>query len=474
MKHYDLERRMSRGTERKIRVPTMRHGDFVPGTRDARSRRLPTKNRHAATLPSPEVTREYQSDSSSKRPPYSSALEVFFTGVSRLLDARLLYAKGKYKKARDVYEAVVTSSEGFLTEIEKRCEDLPIRRNVLSKMRCCETYYYASCQKSRIDYQLIDADPDDLRSVRWNEADTMRDLARRVENEVGKGPPSDACRDEAEYYYFLQSLLNIALIARWTGGRHKAGVFLGVLPTRDERTDANREAVDDAIQRLEFDENDQLALPFLQELMERGRRGPAASWRAERERYLARAKTLRWLLGVRKGGCAATADLRDAFQHLQRGMEHATGSGMERHRVVNSLESVRLNVLVLFGQRIVRPSTAAEASPLTVSAAAHYLDDAFRRMGELRESKKRVHVDWLEALGLSLAAYLSLLTMEKGRYGGPRPSDPKIASFLGEKPEVQYESVHTLYAQMSETVGEMSRAALFEKTYKGVRSELDL
>lgn len=81
MKHHDLARRMSRGTKRKTRVATMRHGDFVPGTRDARSRRLPTKNRHAATLPLPEVTREYQSDSSSKRP-CSSALEVLFTGVS--------------------------------------------------------------------------------------------------------------------------------------------------------------------------------------------------------------------------------------------------------------------------------------------------------------------------------------------------------------------------------------------------------
>jgi len=47
----------------------MRHGTFDPGTRDFRGRFLPTKHGHAGSARiHVRVTREYQSDSSSKRP----------------------------------------------------------------------------------------------------------------------------------------------------------------------------------------------------------------------------------------------------------------------------------------------------------------------------------------------------------------------------------------------------------------------
>ena len=57
--------RMQPGTNRMNRHRAMRYGD-LPTTRDPRVRLLPTKHRLAA-LPS-QATREYQSDSSSKRP----------------------------------------------------------------------------------------------------------------------------------------------------------------------------------------------------------------------------------------------------------------------------------------------------------------------------------------------------------------------------------------------------------------------
>lgn len=56
---------MSPGTNRMNRGPSKRSGELLSRTRDHRARLLPTKHRLAAL---PPATREYQSDSSSKRP----------------------------------------------------------------------------------------------------------------------------------------------------------------------------------------------------------------------------------------------------------------------------------------------------------------------------------------------------------------------------------------------------------------------
>ncbi len=56
------------GTKRKTRDLAMRRGVCDAPTRAPRRRILPTKHGHAALLRYAGVTREYQSDSSSKRP----------------------------------------------------------------------------------------------------------------------------------------------------------------------------------------------------------------------------------------------------------------------------------------------------------------------------------------------------------------------------------------------------------------------
>ena len=66
---WESQRTDERRHERSTRGLTMRHGNQSPGTRDLRGRSLPTKNGHAgSTRAQARATREYQSDSSSKRP----------------------------------------------------------------------------------------------------------------------------------------------------------------------------------------------------------------------------------------------------------------------------------------------------------------------------------------------------------------------------------------------------------------------
>jgi hypothetical protein len=59
---------MRSGTIRRMRDIPMRQGAIGAWTRDFRQRPLPAKNCHAALHWATSVTREYQSDSSSKRP----------------------------------------------------------------------------------------------------------------------------------------------------------------------------------------------------------------------------------------------------------------------------------------------------------------------------------------------------------------------------------------------------------------------
>jgi hypothetical protein len=66
--------RMKTGTIWSIRDLAVRQGSLAPCTRDSRQRSLPTKHGHAVLCSSFRVIREYQSDSSSKRPASSFLL----------------------------------------------------------------------------------------------------------------------------------------------------------------------------------------------------------------------------------------------------------------------------------------------------------------------------------------------------------------------------------------------------------------
>jgi len=64
---------MRQGTTRRKRGAPMRQEDEIFRTRDSRRRFSPTENSHAALHPVSDVTRAYQSDSSSKQPSLSAA-----------------------------------------------------------------------------------------------------------------------------------------------------------------------------------------------------------------------------------------------------------------------------------------------------------------------------------------------------------------------------------------------------------------
>jgi hypothetical protein len=67
---------MKVGTIRKTRDFGMRYGGSLSRTREARERTFPTDHSHAARLRDAGATREYQRDSSSKRPTFSVPSDI--------------------------------------------------------------------------------------------------------------------------------------------------------------------------------------------------------------------------------------------------------------------------------------------------------------------------------------------------------------------------------------------------------------
>ena len=64
---------MKVGTIRKTRVLDMRYGETLSQTRDPRERNLPDGSQSCGSARDAGATREYQRDSSSKRPTFSIA-----------------------------------------------------------------------------------------------------------------------------------------------------------------------------------------------------------------------------------------------------------------------------------------------------------------------------------------------------------------------------------------------------------------
>src|SRR5262249_9643714 len=161
-------------------------------------------------------------------------------------------------------------------------------------------------------------------------------------------------------------------------------------------------------------------------------------WFALRYRYLCRAYALRWVVSqdITDKNASSDADLVDAYKAIQKALQVAGGSGLERERMVNLLEAARLNVLAMFGERIGSKNGGATiTSPLSFGAGLYYLDAAFR---EIAEEKKRREVGWLEILSYRIASYFAIVSGQRKNNEIERVRDN-----------------HTLFQFLSKNVDEM-------------------
>ena len=370
----------------------------------------------------------------------------------KVLESRALYHNGKFSEATRLLEDVLDREEPPILERQLEDDHAP----VIAKLKLAETFYYAKCHKSRIDYQYLQKSGNDSnrRISEVKMLDHLGDSIRLTRNYVEDYRKS--CGSTAEWEYYLNSFGTIQRIAQWTAGRHALRVCEDIIPIESERSQQVLEGIDLALALLNTDpitggENTWR---------------PSGRWSAMRHRYRCRGYGLRWLLRrFLEPDQTHEEDLVVAYDALQDALSYR-GGGLERQVVLNLLEAARLNVVVMFGEQAA-PSSLPQhrsTSPLTLAACVYYLDQAFDAMESVPES---LNEKWVQILGYRLASYFAVLS--RGRFGAPEAKNADLVNFLARSIDDMIGTVKEAYEQLdreflsSRDRDEMRAATTFER-----------
>lgn len=375
-----------------------------------------------------------------------------------ILDARDCYQKGHFERARALYAKVIESIAP--EDVELGTGDG--KPTLIAKLRLAEGYYYAKCQMSRLEYQFIDRGAQKRRRERGTKIDEMLRVVQEVDD-VCKVLKSreETCKEYPEWEYYKNSLWTIRRISKWTAGRHAARVFEDLIPTATERTVKACDDLSDALGYLEDEMTDRQMKDLLWPL--------SARWPALRYRYRCRAYALRWLVCRHLNKRRCDDDLFKAFRALIEGFQRTEGPGLERERVINLLEAARLNIIAMFGEKRGRGSAGRDlsASPLTISAGVHYLDDAFIAIGRIKDR-------WLLALGYRLASYLRLIAGDELAALTSDLRSKELSRLLACKDAAA--EVERQYRDFAEALGNpeafKKRIKYFKRTFNSIKREL--
>lgn len=390
--------------------------------------------------------------------PYRNAVD--------LVKGRRLYDDQRWIDARDVFRRITARTRD---RFDHRVVSLAGSRteDVRWHLKAAETHFYATCQLSRIDYQLLEGVLDSPAANRKAEAQRMVRLADEIDSwvralEVRK---ADGAED-AWWAYYHQSLSTIGNIAQWTASRHAMGLFRGIIPLREERLDTAGvgylEHLNESIRRLEV-----ARFPV-------GGGEPATlsnEWMALRYRYLARALALRRLVNLEQVRQVPEDEPNEALWAMKMARDASSGPGLERQRVLNELEDARLGILLIY-----RNLLAGQQQHLSLDYAAFHLDAAFVEVDRLAESGANVR--WLDALRYHLAAYFALIVdpdRDPALQAGFRSR--RLGSVLfDQKTGDRVREVVWRYKDCAPETGSgsfASRVRLFETTFEGIRRELE-
>jgi hypothetical protein len=384
----------------------------------------------------------------------------------KVLEARIAYHKGDFKRALRIYSEVVTDQ----TERAFKRDRYDDRSAVISKLRLAEAFYYAKCQISRIEYQFLDRSRKSRTEERQRQVSLLTSLADSMERiRAYIDQREDTCGHLPEWAYFRHSIATIHCIAMWTAGRHAVRICQDVLPIIAERTRENLGRLDEGVALLEKNPAQNLEVKW---------RPPSSRWRALRYRYLARALGLKWVIRCSESGAGTMRDddLIRAYEWIQKAIEEAKGPGLERQRIVNFLEAARLNVFALFGERIRRtkPGAVDGASPLTLAAGVYYLEIAFTEID--KAAKEKVDVTWLRVLGFRLASYFAIVSGVPRGELARRVTNKDLAQFFKLTLDQMVKRVIDGYREFGRKISDRTalarRIQYYESSLKTIRAEL--
>jgi hypothetical protein len=395
-----------------------------------------------------------------KRSPDDERVLLALGNSLKIINARASYLKGEFKDAWDSYSEVVKSVSP--EEIDVTADDS--KTTIITKLKLAEGFYYAKCQMSRLEYQFIDLRAADRRAGRQEQVELMLEVERAVDGICDfLKAREEACSEYPEWEYYYNSLWTIRRISMWTAGRQASRACKDLIPTVEERTRNTYDELTKALEYLAYEKTGTL-WPL------------SARWPALRYRYQCRAYALRWLVGQHLGERQCDEDILKAFRAIQEGLQNTGGPGLERQRVINLLEAARLNIIAMFGEKLRRRGRGPmmDASPLTISAGLHYLDDAFMAIDGIPEKGPD---EWLLALGYRLASYLYVVAGDGLAVVTEGIRSEQLRPFLLEKDaEAMAAAVEEEYRRFATALGDPhafdKRIQYFTYTFGSIREEL--
>jgi hypothetical protein len=337
-------------------------------------------------------------------------------------------------------------------------------------LKIAEAYYYTQCQISRIDYQLR-PDHCDWRKeqilVLQNLQSKVKDVCIGISNSPGLGGKEE--RDHC-----LNSFATILRIARWTEGRLKLSVFKDVLPLEAERQVGSTELTA-GIKCLQSDPWRELceSTPSL----EKKAAWPSpARWLAMKYRYEARGCALRWIVNLASNTSLDVGDLIVAYRSIDLALNQTVGRDLGRQEMLNQLESARLRILVLFGERVVSRPQFAElrATPSTRATALHELNTAFLALERIETPARD---QWHRLLAYRLASYCGLLAAPTQEDEFANVTSGALLAFLRLSPADMKAEVVKLYREFANNSGTSDlldeRIRNFEEVFEMVRKVME-
>lgn len=372
------------------------------------------------------------------------------------LEGRGLYHKEEFVEAKEKFATVLerTPKGGF--EIVERDD----KDTLIAKFELAESYYYARCAFSRIEYQFRSGS-----APRSSEAeDLMRTAEEIIEYRNELKRIGEKSLGETKWKYCQNRIATLSRIARWTAGRHKVGICRDVIPLKNERTEDVYKILSQGIGLLEDTE------PSLG-----SERWPISPrWWAMRNRYLARGHALRWIVAQHISQEHIKKESEDGFfrahSKIQEAIQEAQGPGLGRQELLNLLEAARLGILEMFGERIrlIQSGLRAHVRPSGLSACLYQLDSAFQKFQYPAGDKA-----WLENMGYRLASYVVVLA---GTLSGAEVellTNPKLRDFFNKNDTLDRmtECVERSYRALSPQFE--NRINDFRSTLEEISSELN-
>lgn len=335
--------------------------------------------------------------------------------VLKMLEARLIYHRGEFSKALEMFTKEQSKIENERNNLIKKSSD-KIKDDTFVEydIKLLETYYFAQCQIDRANAML------ETTSRKVNIAEVAQN-AMEIHQSLKKS------KNSVEDNLRVKEFGNIVVIAKWASAYGKLRDFARFVDigSEDNSEEKKRKNITDLEEINEILEDgwDYAECQGKYKASKENKCMPSPRWETVKHRSQCRALALIWFNNRRQ-----TDKLTDAYKAIQKAIELTTNKeALEFQHIRNLLEAVRLNALTNFVAKSSANVNMGSNSPMCFAASYHYLKSAFKVIEDLQTKGSKdtdPYISWILIQAYEIGSVWKLIFRDF------------LKSDLGDKPEL--------------------------------------